>query len=319
MELLKQIYVIIVIILHMKKSNRKLNVMKRLGLFLTAFFIIFTSSFSQSVTPKEEITITAEASQSSVPLNHTVDMVIEIKWKGGQGRYVVDNFDNPTITGFTVAGTSSSNVVEDINGVLYSRKVYVFTLKPAELGMGYIDGAFLKYTDSETGKSNTVVTKRISIKVTNPVYETDYSPVIYSIIILFVLITAGFLIYRIVRNKRKRAEELIASRQTERDIEGEFKEELKNYLPDVSADLNAFLNSISQLLYRYIAQKYGVETAGLTKDEITAVLKEKNAGERIIGDVGSFIEKSDVYRFSGTRIELSEYEQVYSLLESIVE
>lgn len=293
--------------------------MKRLGLFLTAFFIVFISSFSQDVSPKEEITVTAEASQSSVPLNHTVDVVIEIKWKGAQGRYIVDNFDNPTITGFTVASTSSSNIVEDINGVLYSKKVYIFTLKPAELGMGYIDGVFLKYTDSETNESNTVVTKRISIKVTNPVYETDYSRIIYLVIILFVLIGGGFLVYRIMRNKRKRAEELIASQQIERDIEGELREALKNYLPDASADLNSFLNSISQLLYKYIAQKYDVETAGLTKDEITVVLKEKNADERIIGNVGIFIEKSDVYRFSGTRIELSEYEQIYSLLESIIE
>ena len=155
--------------------------------------------------------------------------------------------------------------------------------------------------------------------MTNPVYETDYSRIIYLIIILFVLIVAGFPVYRIMRNKRKRAEELISSRQIERDIEGELKEALKNYLPDASADLNSFLNSISQILYKYIAQKYEVETAGLNRDEITAVLKEKNADERIIGNVGIFIEKSDVYRFSGTRIELSEYEQIYSLLESIIE
>ena len=119
--------------------------------------------------------------------------------------------------------------------------------------------------------------------------------------------------------KVEKVEELIASQQLERDILSELKEELKKYLPDTSADLSSFLNSISQILYKYIAHKYDAETAGLTKDEITALLKEKSADERIINNVGDFIEKSDVYRFSGAGIELSEYEQLYSLLESVIE
>jgi len=294
---------------------------KRIILFFLSLLLIIGSIShikGQIQQNKEEISITAHADRTDVPLNRMVDFFITIKWQGEQDRYTIEDFDNPTLTGFEVVKTSSSNIIEDVGGVQYSKKIYSFTLKPQQLGMGYIDGIFLKYTDNQTDESSTIVTKRIGIKVTKPIVKTDYTLFIYIGLVLIIIIAAVYLIFTVTKKRRIEREKLEAEKK-DVDIEDNYLELIKEYKPDVSGDLDKFINEISQILNRYLSQKYEFETTGLSKDEISAKLKEKEVDGTIIEKIDSIIEKSDIYRFSGKSIDLSEYESIYSAVESIIE
>lgn len=277
------------------------------------------SAGEQEKSIKEKISITASTNQTNIPLNRTVDFSITVRWKGNQDRYSVEDFDNPNLTNFEIVSTSSSNVIEDVGGVQYSKKIYLYTLKPIELGMGYVDGVFLKYSDNQTQESNTVVTNRIGIKITKPIKETDYSSVIYVILSFFIIIAGTYFIIFVVKRKRRIERERFEKEEKEEDLESQYLQIIKDYKPDASEDLNKLLNEISQVLNKYISQKYKLEIAGLNKNEIAVRLKEKEVDKDIIDKIDNVIEKSDIYRFSGQTIYLAEYEFIYSLIESIIE
>ncbi len=296
--------------------------MKRLIILVFFLILLFNPEFSftqQSDSLKEEISITASTSQTNVPLNRTVDFSITIKWKGEQNRYIIEDFDNPKLTNFEIVNTSSSNIVEDINKVQYSKKVYSYSLKPMELGMGYVDGIFLKYTDNLSGESNIIVTKRIEIKVTKPIEEADYTFIVYIIFGLFFIIAVVYFIIFAIKRKRQKEIEKLKKESEEVELETQYLEIIKNYRPDAGKDLNEFLNEVSQLLNKYISQKYSFEITGLNKNEIITKLEEKNVEKRTIDKINEIIEKSEVYRFSGERINLAEYELIYSSITSIIE
>ena len=296
--------------------------MKRLIILVFFLILLFNPEFSftqQSDSLKEEISITASTSQTNVPLNRTVDFSITIKWKGEQNRYIIEDFDNPKLTNFEIVNTSSSNIVEDINKVQYSKKVYSYSLKPMELGMGYVDGIFLKYTDNLSGESNIIVTKRIEIKVTKPIEEADYTFIVYIIFgLIFIIAVVYFIIFAIKRKRQKEIEKL-KKESEEVELETQYLEIIKSYRPDAGKDLNEFLNEVSQLLNKYISQKYSFEITGLNKNEIITKLEEKNVEKHTIDKINEIIEKSEVYRFSGERINLAEYELIYSSITSIIE
>jgi hypothetical protein len=296
--------------------------MKRLVILIFVLILLFNPEFSftqQTNSLKEEISITASTNQTNVPLNRTVDFSITIKWKGEQNRYIIEDFDNPKLTNFEIVNTSSSNIVEDINKVQYSKKVYSYSLKPMELGMGYVDGIFLKYTDNLSGESNIIVTKRIEIKVTKPIEEADYTFIVYIIFGLFFIIAVVYFIIFAIKRKRQKEIEKLKKEVEEVELETQYLEIIKNYRPDAGKDLNEFLNEVSQLLNKYISQKYSFEITGLNKNEIITKLEEKNVEKHTIDKINEIIEKSEVYRFSGERINLAEYELIYSSITSIIE
>ncbi len=268
---------------------------------------------------KEDISIAAHSDATSIPLNRTVGFFVTIRWKGDQDKYTIDDFENPVLNAFEIIKTSSSNIVEDVEGVQYSKKIYAYTLKPQELGMGYVDGVFLKYTNNETMKSNTVATNRIGIKITKPIKEADYSSIIYFILVLLLISFGVYFIIFAVKRKRRIEREKLESEEKEIDLEGEYLEIIRKYKPDVSSDLNKLLNEISQLLNKYLSLKYDFELAGMNKDKISERLKEKNVDSILVEKIDNIIEKSDVYRFSGQSINLPEYESIYSSIESVIE
>ena len=192
-------------------------------------------------------------------------------------------------------------------------------MKPIELGMGYVDGVFLKYTDNQTQESNTIVTKRIGIKIVKPIKEADYSHIIYAVLSFFVVTAAAFSIVFAVKRRRRAERERLEKEKKVVDLESQYLQIIKSFKPDAAGDLNKFLNEISQALNKYISRKYEFETTGLNKNAIVAGLKEKDVNEDIIEKIDNVIEKSDIYRFSGQTIDLSEYEFIYSLIESIIE
>lgn len=288
-----------------------------LGLILLINLCLFAGEQAKNI--KEEISITASTNQTNIPLNRTVDFSITVRWKGGQERYSIEDFDNPNLTDFEIVSTSSSNIVEDVDGIQYSKKIYSYTLKPMELGMGYVDGVFLKYTDNQTQESNTVVTKRIGIKIIKPIKEADYSYIIYAVLSFFVITAVAFSIVFIVKRRRRVERERLEKEKKVVDLESQYLQIIKNYKPDAAGDLNKFLNEISQALNKYISQKYEFETTGLNKNGIVAGLKEKDVDESLIEKIDNVIEKSNIYRFSGQTIDLSEYEFIYSLISSIIE
>jgi len=289
------------------------------ALCLILLININLSAGEQEKNIKEKISITASTNQTNIPLNRTVDFSITVRWKGNQDRYSIEDFDNPNLTNFEIVSTSSSNVIEDVGGVQYSKKIYLYTLKPIELGMGYVDGVFLKYTDNQNQESNTVVTNRIGIKITKPIEETDYSSIIYAILSFFIIIAFAYSIIFVIKRKRKIERERLESEKKEVNLESQYLQIIRNYKPDASEDLNKLLNEISQVLNKYISQKYVLEIAGLNKNEIAVRLKEKEVDKDIIDKIDNVIEKSDIYRFSGQTIYLAEYEFIYSLIESIIE
>ena len=129
----------------------KMVVSKRVIVFylLLNFFLFLHvfSAFAQDST-KSEISVSTLVNKTNVPLNRTLELKVSISWLGNSESIDVINFDNPALSNFEIVGTSTTSRTE-MNQVF---KDYTYTLKPIELGMGYIEGVIVKVHDKVLGK-----------------------------------------------------------------------------------------------------------------------------------------------------------------------
>ncbi len=265
-----------------------------------------------------EITLSASVDKNQVALNRTLELLIRIKWNGNLDKYQVHQFDNPILNNLEIVGHSASNKVSSENGGNVAIQDYVFTLKPLELGMGYIEGVIIRYTDMDTDTDYSLATNRIEIKALDPIPEPgDKSWIVWLAIIVML---AGVAFFTVIYFQKRQAEKMRrAQLEAEKAIpmEEKYLQELKALfnLNDPGLDIGKSIGQLSRFLRRYLAEKYQMTADTFTTEELVMELNEKHVDEGLVKDVKEILSCADVIKFSGGGGEKSELERLYGMVE----
>ena len=172
--------------------------------------MLVTISFAQSDsdTLTSEIQLRTYIESENVPLNREAVYHIELRWQGDLSRYKIFDILEPTVTNLTTRGSGSSNKVRTApDGSFISVKEITYYFKPLEIGMAYIDGITIRYTDQLKERDESLISSRIGVKIIEPLPEPSdngvFSNLLYGLIMLIVV---GSMLYIYFRYRKKQKE-----------------------------------------------------------------------------------------------------------------
>jgi len=266
------------------------------------------------------IKVSARVSTKEIPLNRLLKFTIQVEWFGDLNRYKISEVENPVVRNFEILSNSNADRREHVNGQLKAIKTFEFDLIPRELGMGYIEGVIVKYIDTASGDGKHLITNRLEVKVIDPLPEPGSKTWLIKWIILGLVIVSLSVVLilwrqqRIAEKKRKAEEAAIVP------IEQEFLNQLKEAIPLGSPDLNIknAYSSISNLLRKYLAEKYSFGASNALIEDILSVLKHNSLSDRHISNIEEILKSCDVIKFSGGAGDKAELERLYTLVENIL-
>jgi hypothetical protein len=298
------------------RRKKMRSVRSAAAVIVTALLLVTRPLLAQ--VDEEGIRLSAKVEPQAVPQNRTALVTIRLEWAGDLDRYEVTRFDNPLVENLDIIGTASSNRVQVVGGVQVARQEYQYTVKPDGLGMGYVDGIVIRYTDRETGKEYRLHSSRLELKVVDPLPEPG--SYLWLVILLAFLGAAAIAFFLVRRIRAKRAEaERLAREQRASQVTPEQKyaellrAEIDLRQPDL--DVNAAFGRLSGLLRRFLAEKYSLPLISATTSEVRGLMTEADADEKTIAETLSILENADIAKFSGAAQMRSELERAYTLLE----
>ncbi|OGF63298.1 MAG: hypothetical protein A2Y62_00505 [Candidatus Fischerbacteria bacterium RBG_13_37_8] len=272
--------------------------------------------FGQGYKPK--IVLSMQVSHTKVALNRTVDLKAVLSWIGEMDRFSIVEVENPLLSNFEIAGTSSSSRSEVKGGETHIFKEYVYTLKPKELGMGYVDVVNVRVRDNTLGNNEDLTTQRIPVEVIDPIPEKGKLklPWYYIIPAILILIIAvgGLLLYR-----RKKERERQQKVEPPPPTELEYLENLRNQFNLDQPNLHDDFFGLSRLLRRYLSAKFSIRALELTTDDVAAALESTALDTNQLANVKRMLLRCDEIKFSGTEGTREELMQFYTLFEGMLE
>jgi hypothetical protein len=268
------------------------------------------------------IRLEAFVDQTSVPLNRTIKFTIRLQWQGNLDRYDIHHFDNPIVENLEIIGNASANKVGEENGQAMAVQEYEYTLKPKSMGMGYVEGMIINYTDVTNNKEFRLITQRMEVKAIDPLPEPGSKKwVLYLALIL--LASAAMAVLFIIIKKKKAAASLKKQEAAtvQISLEEQFLLTLKNEvnLADPDLDLDASYGQVSRLLRRFLNQKFNIAGLEATTVDVLRSLEQIKVDDRFISDIRDVLTSADLVKFSGTSIERSEFERCYTLVEALLQ
>lgn len=290
-------------------------------LLLTIISVVAAQIPDAPADDESGIRISAFVEPREIPQNRTALLTIRLQWAGDLDRYEVTRFDNPLVQNLDVIGTSSANKVSSVAGQLMAQQDYQYTLKPEALGMAYVDGIIIRYSDAATGKEYRLYSNRLEVKVVDPLPEPGAYTRFY--ILAAVVAVAAAAAYYFIRRRRQKREQARLQQQRLAAIvplERRYLDALKEQVPLQQADLpvgDSFA-LLSRWLRRYISEKWQVPGMEQTTSELIETLKSGDLDERSVTDIETALHAADVAKFSaaGDRQTL---ERVYTLVESLLQ
>jgi len=269
----------------------------------------------------EGIRVSATATPLQVPQNRTAVVTIRLEWAGDLNRYEILKFDNPLVENLDIIATASSNRVQVIGGVQMARRESQYTVRPDGLGMAYVDGIVIRYTDKTTGQEYRLTTSRLELKVIDPLPEPG--SYLWLVLLLAALGAAAvtWVLVRRIRARRAEATRLAREQQQQQiSLEEKYslrlKEEVDLHQPEL--DVSGSFARLSGVLRRYLAEKYSLPLISATTAQVRGLMREAEADEQAIDDTLAILEQADIAKFSGAAPQRSELERVYTILESML-
>ena len=269
----------------------------------------------------EGIRVAVSAAPTEVPQNRTALVTIRLEWAGDLDRYEIIRFEDPLVENLSIIETARANKVQVIGGLKVARQENQYTVRPDGLGMAYVDGIVIRYTDRETGKEYRLNSSRLELKVIDPLPgPVSRLWLVLLFALVFVALIAWYLLRRI-RARRAEAERLARERMASQVTpELKYSERLRAEveLGDPDLDVNAAFGRLAGVLRRYLAEKYSLPLISATTSEVSGLMTEAGANERAIGDALTILKSADVAKFSGAAQMRSELERAYTILEGML-
>lgn len=295
--------------------------------FILAFYVLMNlilavsaqDSSSTGITNSSQIKLSAFVNKTESPLNRPVLLTIRLEWKGDLDRFDVHPFENPITQNMEIDGNATSNNVAAVNGIATSVQDYEFTLKPTNLGMAYVEGVIVRYTDILTDKEYRLTTNRIEVKILDPLPEPgSKSWVLWLAVFLFIVAGTLFLFIRLKKQgeQRKQQQELEAFAAI--PIEEKFLSDLKALVDFNGPNINVSIAvaDVSRLLRHFVNEKFAVSGLEVTTEQVLQELLEKDLDERFINNVKEVLTKADIIKFTGGSSDKTELERLYTLVEA---
>ncbi len=291
--------------------------------------VLFLLCIFAGVLPAQDSTAAAEESaiklfcfvdRTSVPLNRTVTFTIRLQWNGDLDRYEIHKFDNPLLENFEIVGNASSNRVLQEGGKKQAINEYEYILKPGRLGMGYIEGVIITYTDLKTDRNYRLITNRLEVKVEDPMPEPGASQwQFWLLLALILLIFAALVLF--VMKKRQQRRFLVRQQQQEAiPTEQKYLNELETLnINQPELDTAMAYSTISRLLKSYLADKGIGPGLKATTEDIVEAVRSSDLDEEVSEDINRILSTADLYKFSGSAGDRHQVDRIFALFERILE
>jgi len=285
-----------------------------------AFILLFVSVplFAAPDSTLSSVTVHAYVDADNVPLNREVVFHVELTWQGDLNKYTFDTVNDPVVSNLKLRGSGSSNKVSLVNGKPQAMRSVTYYYLPQEIGMGYIDGATLTYTNSASGRQEHLITKRVSVKIGEPLPEKKKEFLPGSILLWSLLI--GFfaaVAYAMVRFVQRRKQGLEAEAQKPLSLEEKYLSFLKNDIHPANNKHEDNLSAIYKLLTGYIGERFAIPdviSSEILKDRLTALHIDPELQARVI----RLADKADKIRFAAEKADPADVHLFYDSVEVIL-
>ena len=291
----------------------------RTMLFLLILFTWSTTLLAQGDSLNSDITLHTYVESDNVPLNSEVVYHIELSWPGELDEYDIGDISDPSVTNLALRGSGSSNrQTTDDSGNPKAIKIVTYYFKPLEIGMAYVDGITIQYTQKASNKSETLFARRLGVKISEPTEEPkkEFIPgtiVLWAILIGFLIIVAYF-IFRYVQRRNKNQD------QQEKTVSLEEKYlDLLNQTIHLSNDASKEnIASMRKLLTSYIAEKFSIP-GNIEKNIVMERLEKSGIAKDYQAKIEQMYAKAELAQFAGEEIEVTELHIFYDTIEYILQ
>jgi hypothetical protein len=256
---------------------------------------------------------------NTVPLNRTVHLTLRLEWTGDLARFDVHRFDNPLVENLEIVSTASTNRVIQTGGEQRSVQEFSYELKPTSLGMGYIEGMIIPYTDLNTDREHRLMTNRLQVRIVDPIPEGESGVWLLwgGIGVLLVVLAGGAAWQHYKRQQRRRREEAINAAQP--TLEVSYLESLREWSPERQhSQDNTGVSEMTRLLRHYLTEKTGYP-AIQTPTRLLISQLESRIHEHHLKQLGSVLSMADEIKFSGRAARPHEIDQIYTGVENMLE
>lgn len=279
---------------------------------------MFAQDSTHTLDTETGIEITAFVKPDPVALNRNATLTVRLMWYGQLDRYDVHPLDTPIVENFEIKGSGSANRIDVRNGRQTAIREYTFTLNPQAMGMAYVEGLIVTYTDLKSDKDFRLVTDRIPVKVTEAVKESETWPWFVWLIMGLVVIGGSGAIWFIYKRRQKTA---LPDEENAPELEQIFKDELESKvdLDDPNINQNEAFVYLSRLLRRFLAQKFKLAGLEATTHELMDSMESNGFSDSFMESVKAILVLADAVKFSGKRIEKRDLDQCYLQIESILD
>lgn len=291
------------------------------------FFLILllsVSGIAQSALDslQSDILLRTFIESDNVPLNREVVYHVELRWQGDLNKFRITQIMDPTLTNLSIRGTGSSNKVDTSpDGEMTSVKRITFYLSPLTIGMSYIDGVTIKYSQQDAAYESSLISSRIGVKIVEPLPEPGDSP-LWPILFwatIIVIVTAVTIYFYQRYQKRKEAEREARLAEKKETSEEKYLRLLRETVHFESDNKKESLSDLAHLLTGYFSEVYDFPAGNLSTSAIIDILREKNLSEENLARASEFFNRADMVKFAGEVVEDSEFHRLYDTVELVIE
>lgn len=246
------------------------------------FFIYIILLFpALSLNAGENISLSAALDRFDIPFEETVELKLEIKWRGDITSYAFEVLPLPVLENLKVLGTSTAISSGEENGAEITTRTFKYRLKPTGSGIGTIEPIVLQCISMPDSIPGELSTQILKVNIAEPIpVEKESGLSLYLYFMIASLMIAAVVII-VLKKKNKPDVEPVKT------PEAYFFDTLAQIKAENQSDRKMFFTKLHAALAEYIKLKYSIETSGQTaviisghleKLEISLNEKEKISG-----------------------------------------
>jgi len=282
------------------------------------YFCHAQSVDSVSAAMDQNITLKAYVEQSKVPQNRPVILHIELSWAGRLNRYQIEPVSQPVLTNLLLEGSGSENrLITEEGGNLKAIKAITYRFRPLEMGMAYIDGVVIKYTDREMGEEDRLISQRMMVEITEPLPEKGNNQLkALSYIVLFAMLfgVVAYFLFQFVKKRRMIRENGVPAFS----LPESFLNRLSQEVDPRGTNLSEMIQRLSRIFKEYMDDDFHIHARELNTKELIARLNGLELEDIDKKNLSAVFEKLDEIKFAGKNIDPAEFTQIYGTIENFL-
>ncbi len=187
--------------------------------------------------------------------------------------------------------------------------------------MAYVDGVTITYEDIQSGKTESLISARIGVKITDPLPDPSENSGFGNLVsILAIVGMAALAVYFFMRFKRRQREQQeLALHEVVETIEEKYLRMLKETIHLSSANYKDSLSDLAHLLSGYMSERFQIQPLSLNEKELNTVLNETELSGESLSKIIDFYSRVNLVRFAGEAATETDFHQLYDTVEYFFE